>query len=98
MFYYRPPVAPIEGYFAFLRNGLVARISCSEFPQRHAFYNAYMDLEWNDDGTAKDTHDELGMKYVSDYDIIALATHDQILQVFGIRQLANPPANNDHAS
>ena len=48
-----PPVAPVEGHYALLRNGMVVGPLAKEWPQDEltSFSIAWEHLEWKQDGT-----------------------------------------------
>ena len=48
-----PPVAPVEGHYALLRNGVVVGPLAKEWPQDEltSFSIAWEHLEWKQDGT-----------------------------------------------
>lgn len=66
----KPPVAPKEGFYAMLRNGMVVRPKMDDDSRKPFFYDA--DLDWYADGRAMvDPLDEVRANCASDFDIIA---------------------------
>lgn len=78
----RPPVAPVEGHYAMLRNGMIARPIIDD----HAWLrqglkqnvDPYLELVWFDDGRC---HPSSGLEeFTDEYDIIAtISPHVMVL-------------------
>lgn len=67
-----PPVAPVEGHYAMLRNGMVARPILDDWPENPPYFDAYLEIYWYRDGTAQPaTSADLDVRSAPLYDIIA---------------------------
>jgi len=87
----RPPVAPKEGFYAMLRNGMIARPIIDD----HAWLrqglkqnvDPYLELVWFDDGRC---HPSSGLEeFTDEYDIIATFSHEDLQTAI---MLADVPA------
>jgi len=68
----RPPVAPVEGHYAMLRNGMISRPQMSEWPEDPVYLDAYLEIYWDKDGKAQPaTKAESDVRHAPKYDIIA---------------------------
>ena len=66
------PVAPKEGHYALLRNGMVARPVLDDWPENPPYFDAYLEIYWYRDGTAQPaTSADLDVRSAPLYDIIA---------------------------
>ena len=67
-----PPVAPVEGHYALLRNGMVARPVLDDWPENPPYFDTYLEIYWYRDGTAQPaTKADLDVRSAPLYDIIA---------------------------
>lgn len=91
----RPPVPPVEGHYALLRNGMIARPVLDDWPENPPFFDAYLEIYWWRDGTAQpSTKADLDVRSAPLYDIIATISPED-MQAVASGELARLRAEND---
>ena len=83
----RDPVAPVEGFYAMLRNGMVARPVLDDWPENPPYFDAFHEIYWERDGRAQPaTKSDLDVRSAPLYDIIATISPEAMNEAVALSQ------------